>query len=152
MYYLPRKTIVIASSKNNCFEFNITPLFYSFYKKSMQIEELVARMISVMDFYNIFNKNRYTYFILTLTIIYISKPLHMFLFLLCINLYTCKCSIWNIIIINEFRTMCKCWILDPMRTIHRTKLCQRNCSSLTLHNMINILLFTAQNKLHSWLA
>ena len=41
--------------------------------------------------------------------------------------------------------MCKGWILDPVRTMLRTKLSQRNCSPLTLHNMINIALFTAQN-------
>ena len=50
-----------------------------------------------------------------------------------------------LIIINELRTMCKGWILDQVRTAHRTKLSQRNCSPLTLHNMINIALFTAQN-------
>ena len=41
--------------------------------------------------------------------------------------------------------MCKGWILDPVRTMLRTKLSQGNCSPLTLHNMINIALFTAQN-------
>ena len=34
------------------------------------------------------------------------------------------------------------WILDPVRTMLRTKLSQRNCSPL---KMINIALFTAQN-------
>ena len=43
--------------------------------------------------------------------------------------------------------MCKDWILDPMRNMLKTKLSQRNCSPLTLHNMINIALFTAQNTL-----
>ena len=36
-------------------------------------------------------------------------------------------------------------ILDPVRTMLRTKLSQGNCTPLTLHNMINIALFTAQN-------
>ena len=49
------------------------------------------------------------------------------------------------IIINEFRTMCKGWILDPVRSMLRTILSQRNCSPLTFHNMINIALFSAQN-------
>ena len=40
--------------------------------------------------------------------------------------------------------MCKGCILDPVRTMLRTKLSQRNCF-LTLHNMINTALFTAQN-------
>ena len=44
--------------------------------------------------------------------------------------------------------MCKDWILNPVRTILRTKLSQGNCSPLTLHNMINIALFTAQNTYH----
>ena len=34
--------------------------------------------------------------------------------------------------------MCKDWILNPVRTMLRTKLSQGNCSPLTLHNMINI--------------
>jgi hypothetical protein len=41
--------------------------------------------------------------------------------------------------------MCKDWILDPVRTIQRTKLSQRSCSPLTLPIMINTALFTAQN-------
>ena len=41
--------------------------------------------------------------------------------------------------------MCKDWILNPVRTMLRTTLSQGNCSPLTLHNMINIALFTAQN-------
>ena len=41
--------------------------------------------------------------------------------------------------------MCKDWIFNPVRTMLRTKLIQGNCSPLTLHNMINIALFTAQN-------
>ena len=41
--------------------------------------------------------------------------------------------------------MCKDWILDPVRTMLRTKLSQRNCSLPTLHDMINTALFTAQN-------
>ena len=46
---------------------------------------------------------------------------------------------------------CAMCILDPVRTMLRTKLSQRNCSLLTLHNMINIALFTAQNKCtHCW--
>ena len=50
-----------------------------------------------------------------------------------------------IYIINKLRTICKGWILDPMRTMLRTKLSQRNRSPLTLHNKINIALFTVQN-------
>ena len=41
--------------------------------------------------------------------------------------------------------MCKGWILDPVKIMLRTQLSQRNCSSLTLHNMTNIALFIAQN-------
>ena len=41
--------------------------------------------------------------------------------------------------------MCKDWIFDPVRTMLRLKLNQRNCSPLTLHDVINIGLFTAQN-------
>ena len=41
--------------------------------------------------------------------------------------------------------MCKDWILNPVRIMLRTKLSQRNCSPLTLHNMRNIALFTAKN-------
>ena len=33
------------------------------------------------------------------------------------------------------------WILDPVRTMLRTKLSQRNCSPLTLHNVVNTALF-----------
>ena len=39
--------------------------------------------------------------------------------------------------INELRTMCKGWILDPVRTMLRTKSNQRNCSPLTLHNTVH---------------
>ena len=39
--------------------------------------------------------------------------------------------------------MCKDWILNSVRTMLRTKLGQRNCSLRTLHNVINIALFTA---------
>ena len=41
--------------------------------------------------------------------------------------------------------MCKEWILNPVRTMLRTKSSQGNYSPLTRHNMINIALFTAQN-------
>ena len=41
--------------------------------------------------------------------------------------------------------MCKGWILDPVRTMLRTKLSQRNCSLLTFHNVVSTALFTAQN-------
>ena len=41
--------------------------------------------------------------------------------------------------------MCRDWILDQARTFLRTKLSQRNFSPLTLHNTINVSLFTAQN-------
>ena len=41
--------------------------------------------------------------------------------------------------------MCKDWILEPVRTMLRTSLSQGNCSPLTLHNLINIALFTVQN-------
>ena len=48
-------------------------------------------------------------------------------------------------IINGLRTMCKDWILNPVRTMLRTKLNQGIRSHLTLRNMINIALYTAQN-------
>ena len=41
--------------------------------------------------------------------------------------------------------MCKGRILDPVRTTLRTKLSQRNCSPLTIYNVVSTALFTAQN-------
>ena len=41
--------------------------------------------------------------------------------------------------------MCKDWILNSVRTMLRTKLGQRNCSTLTIYNEVNTALSTAQN-------